>query len=43
MKLNGKDLKILKEIINIGYKMLLHKYSEEELNRVIDEVYKNIK
>ena len=43
MKLNGKDLKILKEIINAGYKMLLYKYSEEDLNKVIDEVYKNIK
>ena len=43
MKLEAKDLKILKDIINAGYKMLLHKYSEEELNKVIDEVYKNIK
>lgn len=43
MKLEAKDLKILKDIINTGYKMLLYKYSEEELNRVIDEVYKNIK
>ena len=43
MKLDGKDLKILKDIINAGCKMMLHKYSEEELNKVIDEIYKNIK
>ena len=42
MTLDNKDKKILKELINAGYKMLLHKYSEEELNRIVSELYKNI-
>lgn len=43
MSLDNKDKKILKELINVGYKMLLHKYSEEDLNRIVAEVFKSIK
>lgn len=42
MSLDSKDRKILKDIVETGYKMLLHKYSEEDLNRVIKEVYESI-
>lgn len=43
MSLNSKEMKILKEIVEAGYKMLLHKYSEEELNKVVKEIYKKVK
>ena len=40
--LNNRDKNILKEIIETGYKALLYKYSEEEMNHIIKEVYKSI-
>lgn len=41
--LTNREKQIIKDIINKGYRMLLYKYSEEELNSVVKKIFDKIK